>query len=165
MFCCVLASALRTLALCLFRLCFCLLVPQSQPGTGVFPSLLPQSMHPCWPFYRSRFTAEKGTSYELEGVKRVRSWKYLIEQQPYCAPSSSDSSSSAGHKLRNPEDVTGICSPSLMCCQHGVGSSGWHRSLTCQLWLSSCAAHHGVPGCQREGCSAHKDDVCVHSGN
>lgn len=45
----------------------------------------------------------------MEGVKGVRDLKYLIEQLPYCAPSSSDSPSCAGHKLMSPEDVTGIC--------------------------------------------------------
>lgn len=161
MCCSVLASAVRALALCLFRSCFCLLVSHCRLGTGVFP---PCSLSTCThagPFTEGGLLQRKAQTYGLEGVKRVRNMKYLIEQQPYCAPSSSDSSSCAGHKLMSPEDVTGICFPfpHLLTARHR------------ELWLAQkpdllslaqqlCCAPRG-PWLPEEGVLCTQG--CVHS--
>lgn len=163
MFCSVLASAVRTLALCLFRLCFCVLVSHSQPGPGASPPCSRSTCTHAGPFTDTASLRRNAQAYELEGVKRVRNLKYLIEQLPYCAPSSSDSPSCAGHKLMSPEDVTGIC----FSFAHLLTARHWELRLPQKPDLLTLAQQlcctPWVLGCQREGCSAHRG-VCIHLG-
>lgn len=165
MFCLVPASAGRDLAFCLFRSSVSVFVSRCQPGTGGLPSLLP-SARGCTraqPFTEAASLLRKAQAYELGGVKRVRNLKYLKEQQPYCAPSSSDSPCRAGHKPINPEVLTGICFPfpHLLTARHGELSLAQKPDLLTLAQQLRCTPQ--VLSCQREGCSAPKD-VWINSG-
>lgn len=111
MFCSVLASAVRALAFVLIQIMFLSLGLPLPAWDRDFPSCSLSTCTHAGPFTEAGSLQRKAQAYELEGVKRVRNLKYLTEQQPYCAPSSSDSPSCADHKLVSPEDVTGICLP------------------------------------------------------
>lgn len=163
MFCSVLASAVA-LGLVLVPIAFLSLgVPQPARDRG-FPSPLPPCVRPCWACYTDTPLHRNAQASELEGVKRVRDPKYLIEQLPYCAPSSSDSPSCAGHKLMSPEDVAGICFSfaHLLTARH---RELWLLPKPDLLTLAQqlCCTPRG-PWLPEGGCSAHRG-VCIHFGS